>query len=323
MNDRNPLVSCVITTHNRCELVKRAVLSVKNQTYLNKEIIIIDDASTDGTYQWGSELTEADTKYIYITPNESKGNNYARNIGISNAKGDYIAFLDDDDYWQETKIEKQIQVVKNNSEIGMVYTGIIANYGCKLYNYKKLPNKNICGDMLEKKMYLWPYFNTSQIMVKKQILENVGNFDEKLKYWQEYELFLRIMQVTKVGLVNEPLVYIDKRIGEATRLTNKFESWIEAVCYINEKHGELFNKLSISEQVLRKEYFYKEAAYRAFFSSGKTKMIHYYKKAYQMNPKLEYFIRICFRLSRKDTLLIEGFIMKIKYKLDLLKQNLL
>ena len=160
-------------------------------------------------------------------------------------------------------------------------------------------------------------------MVKKQILEKVGKFDEKLKYWQEYELFLRIMQVTKVGFVNEPLVFIDRRIGEGNRLTNKFENWIDAVCYINEKHAELFKKLSIEEQDLRKEYFYKEAAYRAFLNEGKSKMIYYYKKAYKINPKLEYLVRICFRLSRKDTLLIEAFIMKFKYWIELLKQNLL
>ena len=97
-------VSAVITTHNRCELLLKAIESVKNQTYKNIEIIVVDDASSDSTLDKCRILDGI--KYIRI--NTSKGGNYARNVGIKNSSGHYIAFLDDDDEWYPTKIEKQL-----------------------------------------------------------------------------------------------------------------------------------------------------------------------------------------------------------------------
>lgn len=91
----NKLVSAIITTHNRLDLLKQAIKSVKQQTYIDIEVIVVDDASTDGTKDYCSALT--DIHYIYIPPSESRGGNHARNVGIRNANGYYIAFLDDDE----------------------------------------------------------------------------------------------------------------------------------------------------------------------------------------------------------------------------------
>ena len=99
------LVSAIITTHNRKDLLKRAIDSVFAQTYPNIELIVVDDASNDGT----SEMCDDNRiNYIFIPKLESHGGNYARNLGIKASKGEYCAFLDDDDYWLPTKIEKQV-----------------------------------------------------------------------------------------------------------------------------------------------------------------------------------------------------------------------
>lgn len=94
------LVSAIITTHNRLSLLKRAVESALSQTYKNIEVIVVDDASTDGTPEYCNELP---LRYIYIPKEESRGGNHARNLGILAAKGEYVAFLDDDDYWLPRK----------------------------------------------------------------------------------------------------------------------------------------------------------------------------------------------------------------------------
>ena len=115
------LVSVVITTKNRKDLLLRAIESVKTQTYSNIEVIVVDDASTDGT----KDICERydGITYIYISSDESKGGNYARNVGIKQSKGVYIAFLDDDDYWDSSKIEKQLSLISDES-IGFVYCGM-------------------------------------------------------------------------------------------------------------------------------------------------------------------------------------------------------
>ena len=103
------LVSVVITTRNRCELLKRAIESVLNQTYRNIELIIIDDNSSDNT----QELVRSSTgKIIYVRHNKCMGGAASRMTGSQRANGEYIAFLDDDDQWEPEKIEKQINVAK-------------------------------------------------------------------------------------------------------------------------------------------------------------------------------------------------------------------
>ena len=105
----NKLVSAIITTHNRQDLLLRAVKSVLDQTYHNIELIVVDDASDEKADEL---LKEFNLQYIYIPKEDSKGGNHARNIGILSAKGEYIALLDDDDYWLPTKIEKQVALIE-------------------------------------------------------------------------------------------------------------------------------------------------------------------------------------------------------------------
>ena len=112
------LVSAVIITHNRKDLVMRAIESVLTQTYTNIECIVVDDASTDGTVELLS--SSEDINYIYIPKSESRGGNHARNVGIAASHGVYVAFLDDDDYWLPTKIEKQLEQ-KKKKKCGVVY----------------------------------------------------------------------------------------------------------------------------------------------------------------------------------------------------------
>ena len=106
----DPLVSAVIITHNRKDLVQGAIASVLNQTYPNIELFVVDDASADGTKELlQKRAREEGFNYIYIPQAESKGGNHARNIGIQKSHGEYIAFLDDDDEWLPEKTEKQVK----------------------------------------------------------------------------------------------------------------------------------------------------------------------------------------------------------------------
>jgi glycosyltransferase involved in cell wall biosynthesis len=259
-----PLISAVITTHDRLQLLKRAIESVQNQTYKNIELIVVDDWSSDGTKEF---CESQNLKYIYIPPEESKGGNHARNLGIKNAIGEYIAFLDDDDYWFPEKTQKQVDLLLQNKACGFVFCGrrfekIQSNGSTFEFNY--LPKSQYSGD-LSKVILQAIVTSTSAIMVSRQLLNKVGLFDEALKFWQEYELTIRLAQVTPFYYVNEPLVVYRENLADKNRLSNKFYTWKKSVKYIRKKHRALYSQLTIKERV---------AALRTYWSDGCTRAIN-------------------------------------------------
>ena len=267
------LVSAIITTHNRKDLLKRAIDSVFAQTYHNIELIVVDDASDDGT----SEVCrDCRINYIYIPIVESRGGNYARNLGIKASKGEYCAFLDDDDYWFPHKIEKQVALIEK-MDCEMVHCGrrkefVLAN-GIK---YKDvLPDPNHWGDMRKKILLTICTTTTTNILAKRQALIDVGMFDEDLRFWQDYELTIRLAQRKPFYYVNEPLsVYrIDTRDNQ--RLTNKFNEWKDAVKYIHDKHEQLYSQLNLIEKYIVKSLVWRDAARRCKSSGLRWKYLIY------------------------------------------------
>lgn len=211
------MVSAIITTHNRKELLKRAIESVLAQTYKDLECIVVDDASTDGT----NELCQSyPVQYIYIPKEESKGGNHARNIGIKASKGTYCAFLDDDDYWLPEKIEKQRALIQEK-QCELVYCGRRLEYILpEITQYKDcLPDPRWCGNM-QKLILQYICCTTSTILASRQALINVDFFDESLRYWQEYELTIRLAQRHPFYFINECLCVYRINVGDTDRLTN-------------------------------------------------------------------------------------------------------
>src|SRR2546429_9117536 len=117
-----PKVSVIIPTYNRAEFLCSAITSVLNQTFHNFEIIVVDDASQDHTREVMNSL--GDKRIRYIRHEKNKGVAATRNTGLVNAKGTYIAFLDDDDEWLPEKLQKQFNLLESCQNIvGVVYTG--------------------------------------------------------------------------------------------------------------------------------------------------------------------------------------------------------
>jgi glycosyltransferase involved in cell wall biosynthesis len=132
-----PQVTVVIPTHNRAEFLHNAITSVLNQTFQCFEIIVVDDASTDNTVEVVNRFAEEKIKLVRHSTR--KGGAAARNTGILNSCGEYIAFLDDDDEWYQEKLARQMDVmIKSGPEIAAVYTG---------YLIVERSSRNICGRM--------------------------------------------------------------------------------------------------------------------------------------------------------------------------------
>lgn len=283
------LVSAIITTHNRLDLLKRAVESVFSQTYRNIELIVVDDHSIDGTYEY---CQSQPFRYIYISPGESRGGNYARNQGIRAAKGEYVAFLDDDDYWLPEKIEKQVKLLE--SKHCELVTCTRKDEIVKLDGTIQIVKNNYVpqnGDM-SKKILFGVYTTTSLMLVKKQALLDIGFFDEDLKFWQEYELTIRLAQRTHFYCVNEDLAVYRVNIYDSNRLTNKYNEWIKAVSYIFEKHKHLYNRLTFIEHLMVENYRISEAAHRAQRSGLIWKSFYNYILLYTKCLPVKIYYRI-------------------------------
>ena len=119
-------ISVVIPTYNRAELLLRSIKSIQNQTYMNWELIVVDDGSTDGTEQIISNLD--DSRIRYMRNEENIGAAASRNRGVSLAKNDYIAFQDSDDVWRCDKLQRQMEYLCENKEFDMVYCSFLKHY---------------------------------------------------------------------------------------------------------------------------------------------------------------------------------------------------
>ena len=272
------MVSAIITTHNRLELLKRAIQSVLSQTFTDIECIVVSDASTDGTVDY-CRLLEGIT-FIEIRPEKSKGGNYARNVGIQASHGEYIALLDDDDAWYPTKIEKQVALIQEK-KCGLVYckrrfeiinqtTGVV-EYRDSLSNFQGNLSHFIMTRI---------FITTSCMLFSKDLVQQIGLFDEELRYWQEYELTIRMSQSTEIFLVEEPLTLyrIDKT--DTQRLTNKFDGWKMSVMYIRKKHDILYQQLSHQEFALYLNTVWQDASNRAEHSLIPSLYKYYSSLAY-------------------------------------------
>lgn len=183
---KKELVSIIMPTYNRKNVVKRAIDSCLQQSYQNIEVIICDDHSTDGTEEYISKLREQDNRIVYCkTPMGHKGANAARNAGIRIANGEYICFLDSDDELLKNGIENRINVFKKNPKIGMVYGNALCQMRGKTvpWIYDDIPqNKREARKYLLCELSLCCQIT---IMFRKKVLDRIGLLNEEQKGWTD------------------------------------------------------------------------------------------------------------------------------------------
>lgn len=282
-NDKD-LVSAVITTHNRLEYLKRAIESVLSQTYPNIECIVVSDASTDGTDKYCNSRT--DIKYISIPKSESHGGNYARNLGIKAANGKYVAFLDDDDAWLPTKIEKQVSLLKENKCECVYCLRIyeVVNNGEIIKHSIESTKYSIEGD-ISKTIFRHAITSTSCILATKSILDRIGGFDIDLYKIQEYELLIRISQLTEVYYYHdEPLVLYTSNNSDKSRISNDHNRLPIAKEYIEKKHKKLLKKSGFYNMFRFKDWMFTALYRHALKSHDKPTSFKYGFYYYLMLP---------------------------------------
>lgn len=267
----SPLVSAVITTRNRLPLLKRAVTSVYSQTYENIELIVVDDGSDDGTEEWCSSQ---EFHYIRIPIGESRGGNYARNLGIKASVGDYIAFLDDDDYWLPEKTVEQLSKIQQSVNL-VVYTLRKFEFASKRNSVVEPFRVGLEGDIKEKSLYNGGFTSTSTLMVRRKALYDVGLWDEDLGIWQDNDLIIRLAQANHFVCIKLPMTvyWIDER--DKAKLSNKYFEWKKNVTYLRKKHHNILNRLSVTDKLKLIKFYVFEAAHKAGYAGLHCKKVKY------------------------------------------------
>ena len=202
--NKSPKVSVVTPAYNAENTIAESIQSVINQTFSDFDMIIIDDGSTDRTAEIIKSIEDSRIRYIYQDNAERAA---ARNLGIQNAKGRYIAFLDADDFWVEDKLEKQITLFRKNPELGLVYSDlylfddqskeIITKYS----NIRKLYK----GRVALREMLTENFIQSPTPIVRREVFEQVGNFDVCLVPREDIEMWVRIVARYPIDYVNKPL----------------------------------------------------------------------------------------------------------------------
>ncbi len=212
----NPLITAIIPTFNRSSVIINALNSVLKQSYNPIEIIIIDDGSNDNTFnKTYSLLKKNNVRYIY-QPN--KGVSSARNIGIQNANGEFIAFLDSDDLWHKNKLELQMNFLLNQSEYNICYTNEIwIRNGIKVNQKKK--HAKYSGNIYINCLKLC-IISPSSIIMKREVINDIGLFDESLPACEDYDYWLRLSAKYPIHFIDKPL--ITKYGGHSDQLSKKY-----------------------------------------------------------------------------------------------------
>ena len=208
-------ISVIIPVYNRLDLVKIAITSVLDQTYSPKELIIIDDGSSDSLNNLIDDIGDNRIRYVY---QENKGVSAARNLGIKLSRSKWLTFLDSDDHWLPEKLRRQTDFHRDNPKIMISQTGEVWIKNGKRINPKKYHEKPT-GDIFFqslKRCLITP----SAVMINKTLLESVGLFDEDLPVCEDYDIWLRLTHNNKIGLIDDKLVI--KTGGHSSQLSKKY-----------------------------------------------------------------------------------------------------
>lgn len=236
-----PLVSAVICTFRRPDVVKNAIRSVQNQTYPNIEIIVVDDASPDRTKGAVEEIGNGRIKYLRHEQN--RGPSAGRNTGIDAANGEFIAFLDDDDEWYPKKLEIQVRSCKENGFDAVLSASMSGDGGVRRFG-----RPEVTMDDLRRGNDFAP---GSGLMARASVLRQL-RFDESISQGEDWDILIRLAQMKyRIGYVSEPLYRVND--GNYGRLTNKgrnieFED-LEKRMRVIYKHEEFFGQYWFSRHI--------------------------------------------------------------------------
>lgn len=282
---RYALVSIVIPTYKRPDMLGRAIESAINQTYEDIEVIVVDD--NDSSSEYRKQTEEVVRKYMdlenfkYIKLEKNSGGCVARNVGLNNSSGDYINFLDDDDSFELNKIEKQIKMFWENNNLAVVgcFAKVIDSKG----ELKRIEKEELKGDVFKYQLAK-NICTTSLALIKKDVLIKSGGF-EQMPSSQEHLLFIKIFSINPFyDYVPETLVNINHHMGE--RISNNKKKPLGAIALF-EYTKQYFNTLDSKEMKFIKESHYENILRSYLVIGDKKNSVIYLKKLIKSKERID------------------------------------
>lgn len=236
------LISVVIPSYNRKEKLPASVASVLKQSYANIELLVVDDASTDGT----DELFEkcSDPRLQYLRYEENRGACYARNYGARHARGKYIAFQDSDDVWHSDKLEKQYALlISSGADLCFCGMNRVAENGSQFYYpvHPFHPERALEDFLAENRA------STQTMLMRREVWEATG-FDESFRRYQDWDFAIRAAE--RFALTYLPEALVESEVG-ADSISSTVQSYPHLL-RLYQKHAELYNRYPRSDAVMNR-----------------------------------------------------------------------
>lgn len=275
--ENKPLVSIIMPAYNAEKTIVESIESVLKQTYINWELIVVNDGSNDRT----SALVLAfNDERVVLVKQDNGGVANARNNGINNSKGEYIAFLDSDDLWVEDKLERQIGVL-----VGGKHKMCFAKTWCFRENSNQTSDcfVNISLDFDDRdKILVYDFIPVLTVLLTKDVLAEVGHFDETLRGVEDWDMWIRVLQKYEAIYLDE---FLAKYRISSTGLSGNFEKHFMEEEKVWLKHIDLYS-IEIS-------------SYRQWFADKKRTIIA------KQNKDIFNFLKYLSKLLRRPNLLFE------------------
>lgn len=289
------LVSVVIPTYKRADLVKRAIESVLNQTYNDIECILVSDNEPGD--EFSIKLKEiilpfySNEKFRFVQQTNHKNGAAARNLGVKNAKGEYIAFLDDDDWWELNKIETQIDFIGIQNKNCAVVSSLVKFYKGDSVIRKSLPytDGNIYFDILSRQTDV----TTCSVLIKHEAFDEIGGFDESLSRHQEVQLLSFLTYKYELKLCPEYLTNVNY---DTVENKPKLDSIIKIKSDFYKSVEFILNSMPAKDRktVIKLNNF--EIAYKAF---SEKKFLDFLKYSFPVVIYPKYLYLIIKRILRR------------------------
>jgi teichuronic acid biosynthesis glycosyltransferase TuaG len=243
-----PLISIIIPCYNGESFIRDSIESVIGQSHKNWELMVVDDGSKDGSRDVVGEYIN-DKRITLIVNKHNIGIPQTKNRGLSRAKGEYIAFLDQDDIWMPSKLELQLGLFENEGEaVGIVCTGMLFMNSAMRYERIFKGFDDTSQEDLLKNLYLYPINSSSIMMTKREVIARVGVFDENLVGWDDYELLMRIATRFQLKYVRELLV--KKRVHTDS---------VQRTKAVRDETEKVFDQVLIYHPFLRRYQYIKDS----------------------------------------------------------------
>lgn len=234
---KKPKASIVLPTYNRAHCIKRAINSVLQQSYIDFELIVVDDGSTDNTEDIVTQIQDKRIRYIKCEIN--RGANIVRNIGIKAAEGEIVMFQDSDDEWLQGKLEKQMLAFQGlPDDVGVVYAGVwIIDSECNSKFHVPSPTVRKKEGDIYRCLLDGNFVACPGAAVRAECFKTAGYYDESLPRLQEWELWIRLSKCYKFKYINEPLVHA---YSQRDGIGGNGKAHIRALNLILKKHASDF-----------------------------------------------------------------------------------